>query len=182
MRPGVLVGGLGMVGVALIGATAIYLWPTSGPAPPAPQVATKAAAPQGSPVVAPAALPSQTGPDFDVVRVRPDGQAVIAGRADPGARVSVLDGATVVATATADAHGEWVALPDKALSPGSHELSLAEASPGGGPDQKSANVVVVSVPEAKKTPAGESAQPLAVLVPRQGEGAAKALQTPGAPT
>src|SRR5262249_35433620 len=116
----------------------------------------------------------------DVVRVRPDGQTVIAGRADPGAKVTVLDGETVVATATADARGEWVALPDKALTPGSHELSLTEKSPSDGSERRSANVVVVSVPEPKQGAAGETAQPLAVLMPRQGEGAAKALQVPSA--
>ncbi|MGH7123894.1 MAG: LysM peptidoglycan-binding domain-containing protein [Stellaceae bacterium] len=178
MKPGAIVG-LVVLGAVAIGAVAYYLWPTSGPAkapqPAAPKVATHATPSAPSPAPA---TQGPSGPDFDVVRVRPDGQTVIAGRADPGASVTVLDGATVVATVTADAHGEWVALPDKPLKPGSHELSLTEASPAGGPDQKSANVVVVAVPEPKQTQSGAAAQPLAVLMPRQGEGAAKSLQGP----
>ncbi len=177
MKQGRFFGVLGVIAVLAIGAGAIYFWPTSGPAPagqPAPQAASRAVAPQASQPTA----PSPSLPDFDVVRVRPDGQTVIAGRADPGATVTVLDGEKVVASATADAQGEWVVLPDKALTPGSHELSLTEKSPSDGSDRKSANVVVIAVPEPKKSSAGEASQPLAVLVPRQGEGAAKTLQAP----
>jgi nucleoid-associated protein YgaU len=113
------------------------------------------------------------------VRVRPDGQTVIAGRADPGASVTVLDGEKPVATVTADAKGEWVVVPEKPLAPGSHELSLTEKSPGDGADRKSSNVVVLSVPESKP---GTASQSMAVLLPRQGQGAAKPLQLPpGAP-
>jgi nucleoid-associated protein YgaU len=196
MKPGAIVGLLGVLGAVVIGAAALYLWPIGGPATapepqqPASKVATQAAAPAGQPAAAaPTAQPapaapapqSQSSPDFDVVRVRPDGQTVIAGRAQPGASVTVLDGTTVVATVTADARGEWVALPDKALTPGSHELSLTQTSPVGAPDQKSANVVVVAVPEPKPKP-GAASQAMAVLMPRQGEGAAKTLQAPGSPS
>ena len=184
MKPGAVVGLL-VLGAVAIGAVAFYLWSTGGPAtapapqPAAPKVATQATSPATQPTPAPGKAPT-TGPDFDVVRVRPDGQTVIAGRADPGATVTVLDGASVVATVTADAHGEWVALPDKALTPGSHELSLTQTSPAGAPDQKSGNVVVVAVPEPKPAASGAASQPLAVLMPRQGEGAAKTLQAPSA--
>ena len=61
--------------------------------PPAPQIAaTPAPAPAGvaKPPTA-AAAPNRT-PSFDIVKIDPDGQAVIAGRAAPGDRVRVLDG------------------------------------------------------------------------------------------
>ena len=190
MKHGVAIGLVGLVGLA-IGAAAVYLWPSGEPATSpagrqaAPQTASRSAPPAPSQPAAPAApsatSPSPRGPDFDVVRVRPDGQTVIAGRADPGASVTVHDGDKVVATVTADAQGEWVALPDKALTPGSHELTLTEKSPADGSDRKSAHVVVVAVPEPKPGAAGTASQSMAVLLPRQGEGAAKALQVPGAP-
>ena len=190
MKHGVPIGLVGLLGVA-IGAAAVYLWPEGEPATApgghilAPEVASRSAPPAVSQPAAPAAPPAATQspgvPDFDVVRVRPDGQTVIAGRADPGASVTVLDGGKVVANATADAHGEWVVIPEQALTPGSHELSLTEKSPGDGADRKSANVVVVAVPEPKPGAAGTGSQSMAVLVPRQGAGAAKALQVPGAP-
>jgi nucleoid-associated protein YgaU len=189
MKQGVALGLLGLFGAVVIGAGAVYLWPKGEPAPApgghilAPQVTSRSAPPAASQPSAPAAPPAATRspgvPDFDVVRVRPDGQTVIAGRADPGASVTVLDGDKPVATVTADAKGEWVVVPEKPLAPGSHELSLTEKSPGDGSDRKSANVAVLSVPEPKP---GTASQSMAVLLPRQGQGAAKPLQLPpGAP-
>ncbi len=123
-------------------------------------------------------------PSFDVVRVSPNGETVMAGRADPGAEVTVLDGDKPFATVTADPRGEWVLTPDKPLTPGNHELGLSAKTPQDGTVRKSDGVVVVAVPEPNKNLAGEpsqggSSQSLAVLLPRQGEGPAKALQVPG---
>ena len=191
MKQGVAVGLLGLLGAVLIGAGVVYLWPKSEPAPApgghilAPQVSSRPgppAVPQpAAPTSPPAANRSPGVPDFDVVRVRPDGQTVIAGRAEPGASVTVLDGDKPVATVTADAKGEWVVVPEKPLAPGSHELSLSEKSPGDGSDRKSANVVVLSVPEPKPGTA-TATQSMAVLLPRQGQGAAKPLQLPAGPS
>ena len=52
--------------------------------------------------------PDQIAPSFDLVRVAPDGSAVIAGRAAPGANVQVFSGTIPVAEATASARGEFV--------------------------------------------------------------------------
>jgi len=114
------------------------------------------------------------------VRVAPTGEAVIAGRAEPGASVSVLDGEREVASITADQNGEWALTLDRPLGPGNHELGLDAKSTRGGTEQKSSGVVVVMVPERKPQTAGAAALPLAVLVPRAGEGPVKALQVPGA--
>lgn len=114
------------------------------------------------------------------MRVAPSGEAVIAGRAEPGASVSVLDGEREVASITADQNGEWALTLDRPLGAGNHELSLDAKSTRGGTEQKSSGVVVVMVPERKPQTAGAAAQPLAVLVPRAGEGPVKALQVPGA--
>jgi nucleoid-associated protein YgaU len=188
MKQGVALGLLGLLGAVVIGGGAVYLWPKGEPATApgghilAPQVTSRSAPPVASQPSAPASPPAATRspgvPDFDVVRVRPDGQTVIAGRADPGASVTVLDGDKPVATVTADAKGEWVVVPEKPLAPGSHELSLTEKSPGDGSDRKSANVVVLSVPEPKP---GTASQSMAVLLPRQGQGATKPLQLPPGP-
>jgi type IV secretory pathway VirB10-like protein len=116
MKPGAVVGLL-VLGAVAIGAVAFYLWPTGGPATaptaqqPAPAVATRATPPVAQPAPpAPAKAPT-AGPDFDVVRVRPDGQTVIAGRAEPGASVTVLDGATAVATVIGICSASWTEAP-----------------------------------------------------------------------
>jgi len=63
-------------------------------------------------------------PTFDVVRVGPGGDAVLAGRAGPGALVRIMDGAAVLGEVEADHRGEWVFLPNAALAPGLRNLSL----------------------------------------------------------
>lgn len=71
----------------------------------------------------PAALPK---PSFDIVRVDPSGNAVIAGRAAPNAEVVVRQGDKEIGRTRADADGEWVLLPSAPLAPGARELTLSE--------------------------------------------------------
>jgi len=63
-------------------------------------------------------------PRFDVVRVDPEGRAVIAGRAAPGATVTILDGTREVGRADADDRGQWVFVAEDPLPPGDRQLSL----------------------------------------------------------
>ena len=121
------------------------------------------------------------GPSFDLVRITPDGEAVIAGRAAPGAAVTVYNGDSVVGQATADYRGEWVVVPESPIPPGSTRLSI-EARAKDGTFRRSEKVVVLVVPERKALVAGEAdggrKDALAVLVPREGKGASKVLQGP----
>lgn len=120
-------------------------------------------------------------PSFDVVRVEPTGDTVIAGRAEPNAEVTILDNGNPLGTVTADERGEWVFLPDAPLPPGSRELSL-ESKDANGARIPSQDVVVMSVPEKKSgetegtEDTGEA--PLAVLMPREGSGGSQVLQAP----
>ncbi|SCA56942.1 conserved exported hypothetical protein [Candidatus Terasakiella magnetica] len=112
-------------------------------------------------------------PSFDVVRLNPDGDVVMAGRATGLAEVTVLDSDTVLGNIKADNRGEWVFLPTSPLETGERELSLRSLNPDGSV-MTSKDIVVLIVPEVK----GETA--LAVTMPRDGKGAVKALQVPGA--
>jgi len=122
-------------------------------APPATQ--TPPAPPSAS---APAAKPPATppGPAFDVVNVDPSGEAVVAGRAAPDAKVELRDAGKTVAVATADASGQFVLIPP-ALAPGDHNLSLAASADSGQPAVSS--TVAVSVPAPKVTVAAGSPEP-----------------------
>lgn len=124
-------------------------------------------APTGAPPQAKAAPEQAPPPSFDAVHIGQDGQAVIAGRAAPGAEVTVLDRGQPVGHATADANGEWVVMPDRPLAPGPQELTLSARTPGGEERRSSASVAVV-VPEH-----GAAQSPVAVLLPPNG--AARAL-------
>jgi nucleoid-associated protein YgaU len=107
---------------------------------------------------------------------------VIAGRAAPGAEVTVLDGDRELGRVIANQNGEWVLVPAQPLSPGDHQLSLSARGAGNGATQRSDSVVAVLVPERAPSPAAsapaEPSESVAVLVPRQGSGPARLLQAP----
>ena len=103
-------------------------------------------------------------PSFDIVKVGPDGKAVIAGRGEPGATITVLDNGKVIGNAKADERGEWVILPDQPLGAGTRELALHADLPGQ-KTQVGEQLVVIKVPEQKD---GGPAQSVAVALPAPG--------------
>lgn len=121
-------------------------------------------------------------PSFDVVRIDPAGNTVMAGRASPNTTVHIFDGDHEIGTVTADARGEWVFVPPAPLPSGSRELSLSARL--GDQDVRSDQVIVLAVPEHGRDLAGrptsDPAQPLIVSTSRSGEGAGRVLQGPGA--
>ena len=184
MRHSYLVGSA--VAVLLVGATLGLLLPR-GEAP-APRKAERPAALSQSPSL-PAEDRAATGavsqgsatvsPSFDVVKVGPSGTAVIAGRAEPGSKVTIRDGDKVIGEVTADRRGEWVLVPDQPMSPGDRLLSLEAADPKGGATVRSDETVALSVTPSK--PGGTEETALAVVLPKDGGGAARVLQRPGSP-
>jgi len=155
--------------VALIGAGGYLLWQRTqgkGEAPVPVPVAATSAETQAEPAV----LQTST-PTFDVVRIGPDGGAVIAGRARPGAVVRLFDGDKPVGDVTADANGEWVFTPSQPLAPGRHDLRL-EAASDGGEVLRGEEPVVVVVPDR--------ADGTVLAVKRLGKGGSIVLQGPQA--
>ena len=84
-----------------------------------------------------------------MVNVDPSGDAVIAGRAAPNAKVELRDAGKTVAEATADAAGQFVIVPSAPLAPGDHSLSLAANDEKAGPETSKTVSVSVAAPEAK---------------------------------
>jgi len=62
-------------------------------------------------------------PTFDVATIEPTGEAVVAGRASPGATVELLRDGEVHDRAVADKSGQFVMVPPK-LPPGTYDLTL----------------------------------------------------------
>lgn len=89
-------------------------------------------------------------PSFDVVRIEPDGESVIAGRAAPGATIELLRGDLVHARAAADASGLFAIVPPP-LPPGSHQIALQSIAPDG-TRQRSRESVTVVLDPAKTRP------------------------------
>lgn len=156
-----------MLGLVLVGAALWMLRDREDAAPAAPAPAPSAETGQVSkPVVV---LPS-----FDIVRISPEGDTVIAGRAAPGAQVTIYEGETEIGRAKADERGEWVFLPEKPLPPGTRRLTLAVQPPDGkGEPLRSEGEVVLVVPEPG------AGGVVAVQVPRSADGTSRVLQRPG---
>jgi len=101
-------------------------------------------------------------PAFDVARIEPTGEAVIAGRATPGATVELLRDGVLHDRAVADQSGQFVMVPPR-LPSGTYDLTLRSRQPDG-----------------KQAP---SKQTVAVaLEPIPADRPVVALMTPGKPT
>ena len=122
--------------------------PGAGPAGPAPAAsATPPAAPGAASKEADASEPKH--PSFDVVRVEPTGESVIAGRAAPGATVELLRNGEPFARVIADASGLFAFVPPP-LPQGSHDLVLQTNVPEGKGRIRSAQSVTVVIGTDKK--------------------------------
>jgi hypothetical protein len=96
-----------------------------------PEATDKVLAPADQPAEASQpAVPEQ--PSVDVVRIEPDGAAVIAGRAAPGTEWILLDNGTPIGTVAADAYGEWVFIATSPLPRGAHDFGLVIKEVRGG--------------------------------------------------
>ena len=101
-------------------------------------------------------------PTFDVARIEPSGEAVIAGRATPGATVELLRDGEVHDRVVADASGQFVIVPPK-LPSGTYDLTLRSK-------------------QADGTVATSKQRVTAALEPRSTERPVVALVTPDKPT
>jgi nucleoid-associated protein YgaU len=182
MRYRVLVGSA--IAILLLGTSAALIFRHGGNTPAEDASRQSAAISQGGSAVTPAdaakpnppTQPSITPPSFDIVKVAPDGSTVIAGRAEPGSKVIVRDGDSVIGEVTADPRGEWVLVPQKPIPPGDRLLSLEASNPQGGAAVTSNETVALSIPPTGAGGKGETA--LAVVLPRDGAGTARVLQRP----
>jgi len=158
------------------GGAAFLLWPNAGPALPAPVTAALDA-----PASEPAPKPDSPGiaPSFDIVRVGPRG-TVLAGRAEPGATVVVVNNDAPFGRVQANGRGEWLLVSAAALAPGGRELSLS-ARNADGRDMRGDGTVLLDIPQAPSGPATALLMPQSG-VPRLLEGAPEdAAPTPQAP-
>lgn len=178
---------IGLVVVATVGA--VWLWLPEAPQvprQPAGQPAVAAAPAIPAPPVAPAPAVEPVAPRFDVARVGARGILVTAGRAAPGAEVTLLDGGRDIGRAHSDGRGQWVILPAEPLAPGMRELSLLARLAGAEP-VPSRETVLLLVPEPptapSPVPSPGASDAVALLLPptRGGDAAPRLLQAPADP-
>ncbi len=165
-------GTIAILGAAAAGVVAVlvgalyWAWPSTPDLPGSattPQAAVQQPAPQQQPATEapPARAAEPKAPDtkaaeaplvpsFDLVRVEPNGESVIAGRAAAGATIELLRGDQVHARGVADASGLFAIVPP-ALPPGSHQIVLQSIAPDGA-RQRSTQSVTVVIDIAQKRP------------------------------
>lgn len=111
-------------------------------------------------------------PRFDVLRVEPDGSTVIAGKAEPGTTLDIMDGETVISSTMVGPSGDFAAVLDTPLGAGDYQLTLRIVDENGAM-LNSEEVATVSIPE------NESGELLA-MVSRPGK-ASRIIAQPSAP-
>ena len=183
-------GSLVVVFLAAIGAALILIFTFVRPPDPARNVprAPESTADAAKPAAADKATSSKPAepaqpkpaavlPSFDVVRITRNCTAVVAGRAAPGALVTVKADQKELGRITADSRGEWVLVPDLPLEHGTRQLNLVATSAGEAPAASTEQVVVV-VPECGPDHKDSGEQAVAVLT--QNQGFSRLMQVPGA--
>ncbi|RVU13810.1 LysM peptidoglycan-binding domain-containing protein [Methylobacterium oryzihabitans] len=156
-----LVIGLGLIGALATGTRAVR----QGAAPePAPQAeAVPAVRPADRAEARPAPAPAE--PRFDVIRVEPDGAAVVAGRAEPNAEIELLVGGQPFARGRTDADGHFALVPPP-FPAGSSEVTLRSTGGGGLAAAGSDSATVVVAADRRAPPlvaVSRAGQPTLVL-------------------
>lgn len=68
-------------------------------------------------------------PLFDIVRIEPDGNVVVAGRWMANKNISIVVNGDIVATERTDTNGEFVYAPARQFEPGNYTISLIGVDP-----------------------------------------------------
>ena len=109
---------------------------------------------------------------LEVVRVRPDGSLVIAGKGLPKSKIEIISNSEVIAVTTSDKIGDFVAVPQKQLNSGEYFLSFRQTTV----DNK---VVIANKSVAINVTGKKDDLPIVAIVDNQGKLGAKVIQAPG---
>ena len=127
-----------VVGIAVLAAAGIYLYQHHGHRPSGDEKMAKSETPPPAPQKPAESKPAESAPakpisvpTFDIVRIEPTGEGVMAGRAEPGWTISLESNGTKIAETTADDEGAWTIVLEKPLATGDHSLALRATSQEG---------------------------------------------------
>ncbi|PCH81231.1 MAG: hypothetical protein COB90_05485 [Hyphomicrobiales bacterium] len=90
-------------------------------------------------------LQAVTLPTFDVVRIEPSGEGVLAGRSEPEWQLQLRAGKDILGSSISTTTGEWVVILDSPLSEGTTEIRAWGVSKDGKREAASEQSVIVSV-------------------------------------
>ena len=107
-----------------------------------------------------------------VIRVRPDGSLVIAGKSLPNSKVEIISGSKVIAVTTSDKIGDFVAVPQKQLEIGEYFLSFRQTT-------KDKKVIIANKSVAINVTGAKNDIPIVAIIDSEGKLGAKVIQAPG---
>ena len=110
--------------------------------------------------------------ELEVIRVRPDGSLVIAGKGLPNSKIEIISGSKVIAVTTSDKIGDFVAVPEKQLEGGEYLLSFRQTTE----DEK---VIIANKSVAINVTGAKNDIPIVAIVDSEGKLGAKVIQAPG---
>lgn len=106
----------------------------------------------------PISEPAPVFVSLDLINVSPDGIVVLSGQSNAGNLIEIYNGDNLIASTSANGKGDWVAVPDMALPPGTYLLTATTTTEDGDVILSDRAVVIV-IPNDADTP------PLVALVP-----------------
>ncbi len=109
---------------------------------------------------------------LEVVRVRPDGSLVIAGKGLPNSKLEIISNSEVISVTKSDKIGEFVAVPQKQLNSGEYFLSFRLTT-------EDNRVIIAKKAVAINVTGKEDDIPIVAIVDSQGKLGAKVIQAPG---
>ena len=89
---------------------------------------------------------------FDIVRISPEGEAVIAGKTQPKIKVQIFDGNEKIGSAFSDEYGDWIWLSESPLEKGVKKLSLRHIDDFGNEHISNQNVIILLEGKSKSSP------------------------------
>ena len=109
---------------------------------------------------------------LEVVRVRPDGSLVIAGKGLPNSKLEIISNSEIIAVTTSDKIGDFVIVPEKQLKSGEYFLSFRQTT-------KDNKVVIAKKSVAINVTGNKDDIPIVAIVDSRGKLGAKVIQAPG---
>lgn len=165
-----------VVAIIAVVALGLYLYQHE---PVSPQTADTRAPQTQAEDTAKAPSSSTAVPSFDVVRIEPSGDGVMAGQAQAGWSVQIASGGKVLAETKADEEGAWTIVLEEPLPQGDHELMVTATSPDGVSKLSAQQSVKVAVGEAKDAEVAALPQDEAPASPETPESSADAAPAQG---
>ena len=79
---------------------------------------------------------------FDLVRLEPTGDVIMAGKTKPQIKIDIFDGNQKLSSVTSDVHGDWVWMSDKKIEDGLKRFHLKHQDSNGNIFHSSENVII----------------------------------------